>query len=241
MDKKLVQRVGRLLQFFEMIEKKNDIYLVCEIPTQSDQISMSINFKLHILKKFRSIIGNFPKWKKNAVSFLIIEYLIKNNQLLINYTDPLLISKLNNYFSNERDYKPRQQGQGNIIQLNSNKLENWCEIFRYLGFINKISSKQYIFDIDNELLKALIIIFSEKLDSKILPLYEFFDWLNDIYFLIRITGNKIPEILCKKLYSLCKENFIRFIKSGDSQIMELRNKPIYLNIPANINAIELMN
>ncbi len=241
LDGRLVKRNGKLLQFFELIEKKNDIYRACKIPILSTNISIEMNFRLHLLQKFRALIGDFPKWKKNAASFLIIEYLLKENQVLIDYKDSQLISKLNNYFINERGYTPRQQGQGEIIKINSNKLENWCEAFQYFGFLFKISARKFIFNIDNKLLKALIILYSDEINNKIIPLHKYLEWLNFNYFLIRIEGNKVPDIFCKKIYTLCKEKDIKLIKSGDWRILDLSNKPNYLNIPANTNAIEIIS
>ena len=87
----------------------------------------------------------------------------------------------------------------------------------------------------------LLKIYSIKIRDEIIPFEEFFSWLNINYFLIIIDSNAVPETICKKLYSLVKQNYIKLIKSGDSQIMDFHNKPNYLNIPSIVNSIELLN
>lgn len=240
-DNKTVKRVIDALTFFETIEKKYDIYRVCNIPKKIIGLSEDLNFKLYILNKFKEKIGDFPNWKKNAASFLIIEYLIKENQILVDTKDKILIESLNNYFKNVRQYIPIQKGKGEEINLNSTKLGHWCVIFEYLEFLIKVSSSQYILNISNDMILTLMKIYSIKIRDEILPLEEFFSWLNNNYFLMSRDGNVVPEILCKKLYSLVKQNHIKLIKSGDSQIMDLHNKPNYLNIPSIVNSIELLD
>jgi len=227
----LVKEVIRGLYFFELIEKIEDTYKRIEIPIISSQISEDINFKLYMLSILRSKIGNYLKWEKNAPNLLIIEYLIKNNIKIIERNDKIFCAELNDYFS-KTSY--------NQIQMNTNKLANWCEIFHYLGFLTKITSSRFIFHINDEFFMSLMELYYSTLKNNVIYLKDFLDWVNKNYFLIPTKANKIPNIICKILYSLCRDKYFKFIKSGDKQLMELVDKPSLLNIPREINAIELL-
>lgn len=236
----VVKDVFTGLKFFKFIKVENNVIYDCEPPRISSDISEDQNFKLYLLSRFKEETGYYPDWEKNAVCLLIIEYLIKINQVLVETNDKHLIEAMNQYFSKDRQYNPTQSGSTVNIKLAENKLKNWCQIFQYIGFLTRISSKLYLFSLNIDLLYSLFTIFPNKLKGGIVPLKKFIDWVNDNYLLIPMIGYKIPEMLSKALYSLCKEKRIRLIAHGNLPLMDLKNKPRYLNIATNINAIEII-
>ncbi|MHA1232443.1 MAG: hypothetical protein ACTSPQ_17570 [Candidatus Helarchaeota archaeon] len=228
---KLVKEVLNGLTFFELIEKKDNIFYVLDIGEDFKELPNNNGFRLFMMNKLRTETGNFPNWKYNAPNLLIIEYFLKEDITLIKKNDNMFIVDLNSYFKN-RNY--------NQLQMNTNKFQNWCYIFEYLGFIQKVNKSDLLFYIDYSLMLSLIHLYSQKVNNKILYLKDFLDWVNNHFFLIPIEGKKIPNLICKTFYSLNRKKIIKLIKTGDKPLMELSNIPSLLRIPHEINAIEYM-
>jgi len=238
LDLELAKRVFKGMKFFELIEAKYEIYSTHPIYQHKD-LSEELNFKLYMLSILREKTGNHPDWKKNAANLLIIEYLIKNNIIFVDNQDLNLIDKLNNFFFQENQYKPLNSRTKEIIKMNTNKMDYWCEIFQFLGFLRRFSSRQYLLYIDLTLFFALIEICPYKKKFKYIGIKELLSWIDENFFLLPLEGNKVPEIIARIFYSLCRQDKIKIINYGDLTLVDLQNKPKYLNIPPNANAIEI--
>ncbi|MHA1280969.1 MAG: hypothetical protein ACTSQP_00570 [Promethearchaeota archaeon] len=234
----IILRIIKFMSFLEIIEKREEKYHVKEIQRELISYSFEHNLKLYILKKFREKTGNYPNWEKNAVLLLIGEYFFDKSRNLIYIKDKNLITDINKYFI-QRNYKPLQQREKKIIQLNSNKFKNWAHIFTYLGFLVKVSDNIFIFNIDPDLIFSLIIKYSIKIRNNFIPLRDFLSWINNNYFLLPVRNNNIPLYFSKTLYYLCKQKRIELLKSGDTPIMNFSNIPQYLGISSIINSIKL--
>ncbi|MHA1327032.1 MAG: hypothetical protein ACTSRH_06890 [Promethearchaeota archaeon] len=229
--KELIKEVFEGLTFFELIEKKDNIFYPVNIDFSFEKLSADYNFKLYMLRKLREKAGDYPNWKKNAPNLLIIEYFLKNEIIIINKNDKIFVGKLNEYFR-ERKY--------NIMEMNTNKFQNWCKIFEYLGFIKRVNKSDLLFHIDYNLMISLIHIYSTQFNTEILYLKDFLNWISKNFFLIPIEGNKIPNLICKTFYSLMRKKIISFTKVGDRPLMELLDKPSLLKIPREVNAIKYL-
>ncbi|MHA1756750.1 MAG: hypothetical protein ACTSVV_08275 [Promethearchaeota archaeon] len=228
-DKKIIKEVLKGLHFFELIQKKNNFFLVKKELTD---IIQEEEFKLLVLKNLRRKVGNPQNWKKNASLLLVIEYLIEKNIVFIKNNDRIFCRDLTEYC--------KKRGYKHNIDINTNKLYNWCNIFHYLGFLRKITSSEFIFHINKDLFLMLINLYIREFNSEIVFLRDFLEWLNENYLLIPLEGRKIPILISKIFYSLNSTNQIEFLKSGDRQLVEFSDIPTTLKLPQKINAIKII-
>lgn len=176
-----------------------------------------------------------PDWGKQAVVLLVYEYMLNKNVQYFENNDEALYNNIDDWYRQEREYDP-QSGQGSIT-LNRPKFVNWSRLANFLGLVYKTNGREHAVRPDPDLIVNSIRLAAD--GDEYVGIREYFEWLRESLFQVRLQNGAIPEPLARVLFNLVRDGEIELVERGDAGAVKLSNVPPRVGIDADANTIEV--